>query len=181
MEASAALPRNPRVTVAELEALHAAAYSWALRQCNGRSQDAEDILQVSYERIIDGSAVFEGRSALRTWFFGVIARVARDRRRQAQGARAWLARWFGADGSDDSAGMHGEIAAADDTSTALPRVAQALMSLPARQRDVLELVFYREFTIEEAAGIMGISVGSARTHYARGKQALATLLQESAK
>jgi RNA polymerase sigma-70 factor (ECF subfamily) len=172
MEASAALPRNPRVTVAELEALHAAAYSWALRQCNRQAQDAEDILQVAYERIIDGSAVFDGRSALRTWLFGVIGRIARDRRRQAQGARAWWSRWFAAD--DDA------VAAQDgDADSDAPRVLRGLMSLPARQREVLELVFYRDFTIEESAAIMGISIGSARTHYARGKQAMAALLQDT--
>jgi RNA polymerase sigma-70 factor (ECF subfamily) len=126
---------------------------------------------VTYERIIEGSAVFQGRSALRTWLFGVIARVARDRRRQALSARAWWTRWFSADSEMSATAAH-------ELDDAAPRVTQALMSLPQRQRDVLELVFYREFTIEESAAIMGISVGSARTHYARGKQALAALLQD---
>ena len=171
MSSSAPLPRNPRVSAAELEALHAAAFSWSLRMCNRQTQDAEDILQVVYERIIDGSAVFEARSSLRTWLFGVIARVARDQRRQARGRQAWWARWFGADDNE----MTREPLEGDELQR---RVQSALRRLAPRQREVLELVFYRDFTIEEAAQIIGIGLGSARTHYARGKLALSEMLPE---
>jgi RNA polymerase sigma factor (sigma-70 family) len=55
---------------------------------------------------------------------------------------------------------------------------RALMLLSVRQREVLHLVFYSELTVEESAQALQISVGSARTHYQRGKERLAQLLRQ---
>ena len=55
----------------------------------------------------------------------------------------------------------------------------ALETLSARQRDVLHLVFYQELTIAAAAEVLGISVGSARAHYERGKANLRRILGDN--
>ena len=54
---------------------------------------------------------------------------------------------------------------------------RALTRLARRQREVLELVFYHDMTIEQAGQTLGISIGSARVHYQRGKKRLYALLE----
>jgi RNA polymerase sigma-70 factor (ECF subfamily) len=58
------------------------------------------------------------------------------------------------------------------------KIKALLSNLPKRQREILELVFYHEMTIEEAAKIMNVSVGTSRTHYDRAKKELAKLLKK---
>ena len=42
-----------------------------------------------------------------------------------------------------------------------------------------DLVFYQELTIQEAAEVLALPVGTARTHYERGKARLRQMLLES--
>ena len=59
------------------------------------------------------------------------------------------------------------------------QLAACLMLLSERQREVLHLIFYSELTLEEASQVLQVSLGSARTHYHRGKQRLSQLLDEA--
>jgi RNA polymerase sigma factor (sigma-70 family) len=152
----------------QLERLHPASFAWALSLCRRDADDAQDVLQETYLKIFEGKARFDGRSALKTWLFAVIRRTASARRRLQ-----WLRdlRFVVADVdavADDHAPADGAIIQSE-RATALVR---ALQRLARRQREVIELVFYHDLTIEEAAGILGISLGTARVHYHRAKQRL---------
>lgn len=164
-------PGNPAT---RLEQHHHAAFGWALACCGGDRHAAEDALQASYEKVLDGSAVFGGRSALRTWLFAVIRRTAAEQRR-----RAALGRWLPLgrrheQRADERLDSEATLVRAQTTA----RLVAALARLPRRQREVLHLTFYQEFTIAEAAAVLGIGLGTARTHYERGKRRLRALLQE---
>jgi len=171
---------EPRPVVAErsaleseLESLHAESWGWAL-SCCARDRDlAEDVLQTAYLRIVSGRARFSGRSSFKTWVFGVIRMIARSERR-----RAWL--WSSRHRRSDAAlGVPDSASRADadvEDAERAERLTRALTRLSDRQREVLQLAFYHDLTIEDAARVMRVSVGSARTHYDRGKKALARLL-----
>jgi RNA polymerase sigma-70 factor (ECF subfamily) len=153
----------------ELERLHPESWGWALA-CAGRDRAlAEDALQNAYLRILSGRARFDRRSTFKSWLFGVIRMTAMEELRRTSRWRERSADVGAADRPDPSAGAD---AAAEENERAAALVA-AMQALSPRQREVLQLVFYHGMTIEEAAGVMRISLGSARTHYERGKKALA--------
>src|SRR6266516_3416697 len=151
----------------ELDQLHPAAFGWALACCAGDRAAAEDALQASYLKILDGRASF------RTWLFSVVRYTAAGQRRRAV-LRRWLPLAFVAATPDGRPDAVTELVRADGTR----RLTAALATLPRRQREVLHLVFYQDLTIAEAAEVVGISLGTARTHYERGKAALRRLLKE---
>lgn len=156
---------------AELERHHRAAFGWALSSCRWDRSEAEDVLQTSYLKILDGRAAFAGRSSFRTWLFGVIRRTAAEQRRR-RALRRFLP-------LSDLPAAEPDPETALVRSEATERLIVALGELPARQRDVLHLVFYQDLTIQEAADVLGISLGSARTHYERGKQRMRRMLGEA--
>lgn len=164
------LANNPTVSRGELLELHEAAWGWALSRSDYVPHVAEDLMQQAYVEILSGSARFDGRSSLRTFLFGVIQTLARSRYRRLR-TRLKLLRDFAdqPDSPPDPPPAGAEHGAA---------VWRAVAALPARQRDVTELVFLRELSIAEAATVIGISLGTARVHYDRAKKALAAELAD---
>lgn len=159
---------------AALERHHAECVGWAMACCGFDRSEASDVLQDAYLKVLDGRAVFRGDSAFRTWLFGVVRRTAGEHRRNV--FRRLAAVWRG--DRHDSATDADPDAAIDGRAIA-DRLRAALRLLPTRQRQVLHLVFHEDLTVEAAAGVMGVSVGSARTHYARGKARLRDLLSDA--
>jgi len=157
---------TPAETRDEIERLHAAGFAWSMACCGRNRERAEDVLQTSYLKVLDGRARFEGRSSFKTFLFGVIRRTAAEERR-----RAALALLFGRDGARPGAPATG----ADPVERLA--LASALARLPRRQREVLELVFSHGMTVEESAVALAIAPGSASAHYARGKRRLARILR----
>ena len=157
----------------ELGRLHAASFGWALWCCDHRREEAEEVLQTAYLKAMEGSAKFHENSSLRTWFFGVIRHTARERRRRRWVRDQVLGRWFVRQPAPVHPPDPEAAASGSESSRALLK---ALSGLPARQREVLHLIFYQDLTVEEASRILNISLGTARTHFARGKDQLRKLL-----
>lgn len=124
---------------------------------------------MSYQKVLEGHARFAGQSAFKTWLFGVIRLTALNELRW--NVRHWL-RFL------PLAEQEPATASAGDPDAALIRaerehaVRTALARLADRQREALHLVFYHDMTLDEAAEVMRVSPGTARTHYERGKAAL---------
>lgn len=156
---------DAHVLRAALQALHESSFGWALACCKRDAHEAEDVLHTTYLKVLDGRARFDGRSSFKTWLFGVIRMTAREQQRRI---RTWLARIEHGFPEPEIGDSRDDI----ELSERATMVRQALHALPDRQREVVELVFRHGLTVEEAAQAMGVGIGSARTHYARGKARL---------
>jgi RNA polymerase sigma-70 factor (ECF subfamily) len=159
-----------------LEACHTSGYCWALACCRRDESEAEEVLQTVYLKILEGKARFRGESSFRTWLFALIRRTAADRRRRRV-VRELFALRLAARQDAASFVVHPE----DEVRSMETRriFYRSLARLPRRQREVLELVFYHEMSIEEAASVMRVTTGAARQHYERGKRRLRQVLEES--
>jgi RNA polymerase sigma-70 factor (ECF subfamily) len=160
---------------ARLEQCHEAAFSWALSCCRGDRAEAEDALQATYLKVLDGTARYAGRSAFTTWLFAVIRKTAAGQRRSARLHRLLLMR-------DAAMAVEPERPAEPPENIEQSRIAQkfrqALYALPRRQREMMTLAFTHDLTLQESATVLAISLGSARKHYERGKQQLHRLLAD---
>ena len=157
----------------ELERLHPASFGWALWCCDHRRDEAEEVLQAAYLKVLEGVARFDGRASVRTWFFSVVRRTAWEQRRRRWVRESLWGRWLSQQRAFAPNPAPDQALGSSEESAALRQV---LATLPARQREVLHLVFYQELTIEEAAKILNIGLGTARTHFERGKARLRSLL-----
>ena len=171
MRSSDALENNPLVSRSALEAIHSQVFGWALSRCNYDRAIAEDLVQQAYVELLTGRAKFDDRSSLKTFVFGVVQYLARSRFRRIA-SRLRLAKSFAATSPDVSYEM--------PIPEASREIWTAVTELPARQRDIIELVFCRGLTVEEASAVMRVSSGTGRVHYDRAKKALrARLLMET--
>lgn len=160
-----------------LKDLHDDAFKWALSCCGYDCEEAEEIMQSVYVEILSEKAVFRGESSLRTWLYAVIRRLAWQRARSQRifrtlksGLKKLMLQEKGMD----------TFAALVDAEHRSRIVLKALSEMSPKQRQIIELVYYRDFTLAEAAQIMGIGLGSTRTHFHRAKQAIAKRIEEQA-
>lgn len=165
---------------AQLERLHPESFGWALSCCGRDQTEAEDVLQTAYLKVVSGEARFGGRSSFKTWLFGVIRRTAQEASRKTAARERHTLRLISLQAqAPPNPRDHGETVVLELSRTARTRrLVQALGRLSDRQREVLHLVFYQDLTIAQAADVMGVSLGSARTHYERGKARLRELLEK---
>lgn len=144
-----------------LKTYHREAYIWARQCCAFDDELAKDVLQQVYLKILEGKAKLKEVEKAKTWLFSIIRYSAIDQLRK-QG------RLISLDESYEVEDLKEEI---DQTDY------QAIIQLlPKMQQEVILMVFYHQMTIEQSAEVLQIAVGTARTHYDRGKKRLKELI-----
>jgi len=140
-----------------LKKFHAESFAWALHCCHADRSAAEEVLQITYLKILERKAQFNGKAQFKTWLFSVIRFTAIDFYKQSKRFQQLQ--------KQPIETIQLEIETKDYSII----LQQAIHQLSPKQHQLLHLVFYQNLTIQEAAEVMNLQIGTARTHYKRGK------------
>ncbi|MFC0387555.1 sigma-70 family RNA polymerase sigma factor [Muricoccus vinaceus] len=136
-------------------------YAWSLVR---HDQDADDLVQDCLVRALARLPELEGGvlAQLRPWLFTILHNLAVSRwrglRRRGQPV--------------DIASADLSMAASQEWTSTAREMLEALARLPAEQSQVLLLVAVEGFDYREAAGILGIPMGTVMSRLSRARDAL---------
>jgi RNA polymerase sigma-70 factor, ECF subfamily len=147
-------------------------YRWLLRFV-GNETNAEDLLSDVFLDVWRQADRFEGRSSVSTWLISIArfkALSARRRRTDAELDERIEATV--ADTANDP-----EVALQEKNRSELLR--QALTRLSLEHREIIDLVYYHEKSIEECAHILGIPAATVKTRMFYARKKLAELVKDA--
>jgi RNA polymerase sigma-70 factor, ECF subfamily len=147
-------------------------YRWLLRFV-GDETVAEDLLSDVFFDVWQQAGRFEGRAAVTTWLLSIArfkALSARRRRTHAELDETIEATV--ADSADNP-----EIALQQKSRSELVRT--ALMKLSPDHREIIDLVYYHEKSVEDCALILGIPAATVKTRLFYARKKLADQVQEA--
>jgi RNA polymerase sigma-70 factor (ECF subfamily) len=154
-----------------LYARHSArVYRFVLRLTNDRSL-AEDLVSEVFIEVWRQADSFKAKSQVSTW----ILAIARHKALSALGSRF--------DEQLDDETTTAIVGSADDAETTAHKrdrsavVQQCLSQLSALHREVLDLVYYHEKSVDEVAEIVGAPVNTVKTRMFYARKRMRTLLE----
>jgi len=152
------------------------------RRLLGDEEDARDATQEAMISIAKGLARFDGRSAFATWCYRIAANAALDelRRRTRRPLLHVVSRWQEGETDELEAAAaksaHGRDVVGDAVADAVS-VDVALARLPEDQRTAVVLRDLADLDYAEIALLTEVPVGTVRSRIARGRLALAELVE----
>ncbi|MDO4596756.1 MAG: RNA polymerase sigma factor [Coriobacteriaceae bacterium] len=133
--------------------------------------DAQDVTQEVFIKLMRSGTVFRSEEHLRAWLLRAAHSSCTDLGRQA-----WRRH---VDSREDMSTLADEGASERAVEELMDHPVWAAMEkLSDAKRCALHLRYVEGYSIEEAAGIMGCSIGAARTRLHRGRAHLAQTLDE---
>jgi RNA polymerase sigma-70 factor (ECF subfamily) len=147
-------------------------YRWLLRFV-GDETVAEDLLSDVFFDVWQQAGRFEGRAAVTTWLLSIARFKALSARRRR--THAELDETIEATVPDSA--DNPEIALQKKSRSELVRT--ALMTLSPDHREIIDLVYYHEKSVEDCALILGIPAATVKTRMFYARKKLAEQVQEA--
>jgi RNA polymerase sigma-70 factor (ECF subfamily) len=143
--------------------------------------EADNLTQECFLRAYQNLATFRGESSLETWLLQIAANLVRDQARNRK-AGFWK-RLLGLEERDGEAGERWAAPEASPEQVLLARedvkaVREIADRLSQQQRAVFMLRFVEEMELNEIAAVLGLQVGSVKTHLFRAVQTVREKLRD---
>ncbi len=138
----------------------AMALAW---QYTRRVEDAEDVVQEAFHRVVRALAGYDDRRPFSAWFYAIVRNVARTAISK-DGRRAALAPLTLVEDEPPALAAVDPVVAAD--------VERAIEALAPMQQACVRLCEVEGFTSVEAARMLGVAEGTIRTHLHRARHRL---------
>jgi RNA polymerase sigma-70 factor (ECF subfamily) len=139
----------------------------------GNRQDAEDVMQEACLKIWKESPRWKPQAKFSTWLYRVVLNACLDRKRRVLPVMT--------DVVDDILDDHPIAEEMMIATQRLAAVKRALQDLPDRQRAAIVLNYYEDLNNQDAADVLGISLGAYQQLLFRAKQSLKDRLGEERK
>lgn len=146
-------------------------------------EDAHDIVQEAFLSAFKAIGKFDGNSRISTWLHRIAVNAALMRLRSKKSKKEQsiddLLPAFENDGHQSNPCPRWSESAESVMARkeARSHIQECISRLPADYREVLQLRDIEEFSSEEAAELLGITVSAVKTRLHRARQALRTLLE----
>ncbi len=144
---------------------HHSAVRVFLRRVSGDDALADDLAQETFVKAHAALHSWRGDGSIVPWLMGIAWRCFLSERRKVRHTREH--------GDNDAADRVAAPRAHERTSRDVQR---ALQQLSDDERVCIALCFQEELTHDEAARVLGMPLGTLKSHVARGKTKLRTLL-----
>jgi RNA polymerase sigma-70 factor (ECF subfamily) len=148
---------------------HIAVYRFVLQRLRDKAL-AEDVTSEVFLEVWRNARQFEGRSTVVTWMLAIARRKIIAARINPRGVQS------DGDVADDHADDPDAPLQARDRSTVLRR---CIRRLSAEHREMIDLVYYQEQSMESVATILGIPGDNAKTRMFSARKRLADELKKS--
>jgi RNA polymerase sigma-70 factor (ECF subfamily) len=168
---TAALGGRPEAFGTLVERYDRAVYHLALRTLRDR-EEARDAVQEAFFKAYRSLRTFKPGAKFSTWIFSIAYHACCDRlaRRKRYSNEEMPER------ADPSAGPEAQAIATDEAR----RLRSAIDALPEKYRTVITLYHLQGRQYEEIAQVLGMPMGTVKTHLFRAKEHLRRLLSEDA-
>ena len=164
----AAVARGDQEAFRELYDLTARSVYFFLYRMLQDESEAEDLQVEVFAQVWKGAGNFQGRSRVKTWIFGIARNLALNALRKTRHHV----------NIDDCHHLSDGHLPDPDTADRHRFLLEAMNTISAKHREVLDLVFYQQMNYAEVAEVLEISVNTVKTRVFYAKAALRKVFQK---